>query len=65
MTAIPADLGQRILEAARIAAAIHREELVDGSSNAKAGGAGARSPLDERRGNVDLEIVARFRMLGW
>jgi len=61
MISIPADLAQRILDAARIAVAIHQEELADVSSNAKAGGAGARSHQGESRSNVDLEISARFR----
>lgn len=65
MISIPTDLAQRILEAARIAAAIHHEQLHEVSSNATAGGAGALASLDVGRGIRDREFSApRLRELG-
>lgn len=71
MTPIPANLGQRILDAARIATAIHQEQaLQESSTNASAGGAGARAPFSQARTDVDLDgwfatddAAPRLRML--
>lgn len=65
MNLIPVDFAQRIIEAARIAAAIHHELLHEVSSNATAGGAGALASLDLGRRVRDREFSApRLRELG-
>jgi hypothetical protein len=61
MISIPSNLAQRILEAARIAAAIHHEQLHEVSSNAIAGGAGALAEPDCNRGNLDLQQLRMSR----
>jgi hypothetical protein len=64
MNLIPADLAQRIIDAARIAAAIHHEQLHEVSSNAAAGGAGALASPGLSRGMIDRQMVApRLREL--
>lgn len=61
MISIPSDLAQRILEAARIAVAIHHEQLHEVSSNAIAGGAGALADLGRDRANLDLQQLRNSR----
>jgi hypothetical protein len=50
MIQIPANLAQRILDAARIAAAMHEEGLRQQLIPVTAGGAGDRRPVDQAEG---------------
>jgi hypothetical protein len=71
MIQIPADLGQRILDAARIAAAMHEQEqqgavLVGRDTIANAGGAGRSVVMDHDGGSTsrDGSLAPRPRR-GW
>ena len=57
MIELPADLGQRILDAARIAVAIHQEQAArEEMKQATAGGAGTGAYRNLPGGDIDLEI---------
>lgn len=67
MIQIPADLGQRILDAARIAAAMHEQgeaASADRASTVHAGGAGRTAVVidhDGRLNTTDGTLAARLR----
>ena len=68
MIQIPADLGQRILDAARIAAAMHEQQgqaLSGRDTTANAGGAGRSVVIDHDGGSTSKDGSPAPRLRRW
>jgi hypothetical protein len=69
MIQIPADLGQRILDAARIAAAMHEQQqggsLLKRDTIANAGGAGRSAVMDHDGGSTSKDGSLAPRLRRW